>query len=276
MVAWLPLPPPEPGDSSRYLLTLSPKPRPLLQRLRERLGTRPTAGLQIQWPVEWPDRIRRVISRSGTRRRYIVPCFRYGECEAHGEAREEELSFILLDACDGVEFQEQPCRLIFEFRNQSCEHFPDILVATEGRTEFWECKRTREAEQFWIRKRAERLRALLEPLDMGYRVVTTAQLTSGAYVDNAKLLRRFAKHPITETVKLAATVQLHAAGQSTLGDLTQSLGSADAISDTHALIYGGCVCTDLSTRLDARSLLHLPQSDGRVPWVWHLFAPASA
>jgi hypothetical protein len=216
-----------------------------------------------------------VISRSGTRRRYIVPRYRYGECEAHGEAREEELSFILLDACDGIEFQEQPCRLAFEF-NQSCEHFPDILVATEGRTEFWECKRTRDAEQFWIRNRAERLRALLGPMDMGYRVVTTAQLTPGAYVDNAKLLRRFAKHPVTATVKLEATVQLHAAGQSTLGDLAQSLGSADAISDIHALVYGGCVCADLSARLDARSLLHLPRSDERVPWVWQLFDPASA
>lgn len=226
--------------------------------------------------MTWPNRVKKVISRSGTRRRYIVPRYRHGECEAHGEAREEELSFILLDACDGVEFQEQPCRLTFEFRNQPCEHFPDILVAAEGRTEFWECKRTCEAEQFWIRKRAERLRALLAPVAVGYRVVTTAQLTSGAYIDNAKLLRRFAKHPVTETVKLEATVQLRATGRSTLGDIAQSLGSADPIGDMHALVYGGCVCTDLSARLDARSLLHLPHSDGRVPWVWQLFDPVSA
>lgn len=226
--------------------------------------------------MTWPGRVKTVISRSGTRRRYIVPRYRYGECEAHGEAREEELSFILLDACDGVEFQEQPCRLTFKFRKETCEHLPDILVATEGRTEFWECKRTREAEQFWIRKRAERLRELLAQVDIGYRVVTTAQLTSGAYIDNAKLLRRFAKHPVSETTKLEATFQLRVAGQSTLADLAQSLGSADPISDMHALVYSGCVCADLSTRLDTRSLLHLPHCDGKVPWAWQLFDPVSA
>lgn len=275
MVAWLPLPPPESGDSSRYLLTLSPKPRPLLQRLRDRLGAQPVAGLQIQWPAEWPSRIRRVISRSGTRRRYIVPCYRYGDIEAHGEAKEEEMAFVLLDACDGVEFQEQPCRLSFEFHGEPHEHIPDILVAAADHHEFWECKRTHEAMQFWIRKRAERLRALLAPLNIGYRVVSTSNLLTGAYLDNARLLRRFAKHPVSETTTLEAALRLRAANQLTVGQLARYLNSTAPLEDIFALIYSGNAHADLAKKLNINSLLY-PSPDRPLPWVRQLFEPASA
>lgn len=275
MVAWLPLPPSDSGASSRYLFTLSPKPRPLLDSLRERLGNLPTSELQIQWPEAWPARIRKVISRSGTRRRYIVPCYRYGELEAHGEAREEELAFILLDACDGIEFQEQSCRLTFQFCGETHEHVPDILVAAADRYEFWECKRHHEAVQFWIRKRAERLRALLAAHQITYRVVSTAELLVGAYLDNAKLLRRFAKHPVSDGAQLEAMLQLGKAGHLSVKQLTEKLNGPGSLCDVYALIYSGKVHADLSVKLTPLSPLHLPDS-GRLPWVWQLFATVNA
>lgn len=273
MVAWLPLLPPDPGDSSRYLPTLSPKPRPLLGRLRGRLNNLLAPGLQIQWPEHWPGRIRKVISRSGTRRRYIVPCYRYGELEAHGEAKEEELAFILLDACDGVEFQEQPCRLSFRFCGEVHEHVPDLLVAREGQCEFWECKRKHEATQFWIRKRAECLRALLATYQIGYRVVSTTDLLTDGYIDNAKLLRRFAKYPVSEKTELEAMLEVREAGQLAIGQLAEKITTAEPLSAIYALLYSGKLRIDLSAKISKESLLHI-LDDGNIPWVWQLFARA--
>lgn len=148
------------GTSSRYLLTLSPKPRPAPEHVRAHLEGSPTDGLAIKRPQDH-SRIRRVLSRSGTRRRYIIPSCRYGTIEAHNETAEEDAAaFILLDSCPGVEFKEQPARFIFQWCGETCQHTADSLVASRARWVFWECKRTEEAGNFWIRKHSEWMREL--------------------------------------------------------------------------------------------------------------------
>lgn len=148
------------GNSGRYLLTPSPGPRPALIRAHEHLGFEPTSGLSIEWPSPFPGRIRKVVTRSGAHRRHVIPCYRYGDVEAHGEAAEEEATFSLLDSCPGLAFQEQPARFIFQWSGETRQHIPDLLVACRQRQEFWEYKRTEEAGNFWIRKRSEWLREL--------------------------------------------------------------------------------------------------------------------
>jgi len=81
---------PQLGTNSRYLLTPSLKSRPTLDLVRARLGDSPVTELAIDWPSAFPERIRTVVIRSGTRRRYIVPSCQCGDIEAHGEAAEEE------------------------------------------------------------------------------------------------------------------------------------------------------------------------------------------
>lgn len=276
MVALLPSNASDLGIDSRYLVTLTPKPRPALEAVRKRLGTEPIAGLTIQWPTPFPGRIRKVITRSGAHRRYSVPCYRYGEREAHGDAAEEAASFILLDACPGVEFQEQPARLTFEWRGAHVDHIPDILVASDERFEFWECKRASQANDFWIRKRSERLRELLTPIGIGYRVVTGDTLYRGSYLANARQLRRFAKRPVSDSVALEAILRTRAAGAIDMVKLAGYLASDEPLADLLALIYAGTLYADLSSPLRCTAQIRLPTTEEEPPWALRLFAPAHA
>lgn len=271
MVGLLTACPPQLGTNSRYLLTPSPKPRPALELVRARLGDSPVDGLTIGWPPAFPDRVRNIITRSGTRRRYVVPCFRHGDREAHGEASEEEAAFILLDACPGSEFQEQPAKFAFQWCGETCLHFPDLLVATPQRCEFWECKRVEEADLFWIRKRSDRLRELLAPLHIGYRVVSGSELFAGSFLDNAKRLRRFAKHLVSLSSEAEVRAQLDRERPLSFQQLACRLRSASPQSDLMALIYQGDLLANLAIKLTMQSQLYPPSDDGRPPWVWQLF-----
>lgn len=270
MVALLPADATELGTSSRYLQTPSPKPRPALQRLRARIGG-DVDGLLIEWPAT-SGRIRKVLSRSGTRRRYVVPCYRVGEREAHCEAAEEAAACILLDACSGVEFQEQPARLTFDWQGIPHTHIPDLVVASSSRYEFWECKRESEATQFHIRKRTERLQVLLEPLGVQYRVVTGHELHVGSFLENARLLRRFAKHPVLESTRLDARIRVRNCERLTIGELATALGGVSTVADILSLIYQGKLQADLSTQLSEQSSLHVNSVNGDESWLWQIFA----
>lgn len=261
---------PQLGDNSRYLLTPSLKSRPALDLVRARLGNSPIDGLAIEWPTAFPDRIRKVITRSGTRRRYVVPCFRHGDREAHCEAAEEAAACILLDACAGIEFQEQPARLSFQWCGEANQHIPDLLVASEDRYEFWECKRAEESQDFWIRKRTERLQELLTPFHIGYRIVSGVELFSECFLDNAKRLRRFAKHPVSPSSEAEARAQLECHGTLGLQQLAGRLRSASPTDDLMAMIYHGSVVTNMGIKLTTLSQLYTSCDERRNPWVWQL------
>lgn len=264
------------GPHSRYLLTPSPKLIPALARVQRQLCSTPTAGLAIEWPSSFPSRIRKVISRSGAHRRYIVPCYRYGDVEAHGDATEEAAAFILLDACAGVEFQEQPARFKFEWTGRQRQHVPDILVASDARCEFWECKRSSEANGFWIRKRSERMRELLLPFGVGYRVVTGELLYRDYFLANARILRRFARRVVAVSASSEATAHARAAGEIALGRLASFLSGEEPIADVLALVYAGTLCADLRRPLTTHTPIRLPTTEEERPWVWQLFDVVSA
>lgn len=275
MVALLPSNASQVGADSRYLVTLSPKPQLALEAVRQRLGAEPVSGLKITWPLMFPGRVRKVISRSGVHRRYSVPCYRYGEREAHGDAVEEAAAFILLDACPGIEFQEQPARLQFEWLDRQRDHIPDILVAAGACCEFWECKRSSEADGFWIRKRSERVRELLMPLGVGYRVITGDLLYRGSFLANARILRRFAKHSVSDSVLAEATARTRAAGEVALGELAGFLAGKEPIADVFALLYAGRLRANLSQPLTGRTSIRLPSTEEEESWVWQLFDAVS-
>jgi hypothetical protein len=157
------------GPSGLSHISAAPRPRPTLEQLRSRWRDQPCDGIRVQWPEVGQDRVRRVITWSGVRRRYAIPCYRCGDQEAQCEAAEEAAACILLDACPGIEFQEQPLTLRFSWLGKIHRHIPDLLVASPDHYEFWKCKRDTEAGNFWIRKRAERLQMLLAPTGIGCR-----------------------------------------------------------------------------------------------------------
>ncbi len=248
----------------------------MLEQLRSRWRDQPCDGIRVQWPEVGRDRVRRVITRSGVRRRYAIPCYRDGDREAQCEAAEEAAACILLDACPGIEFQEQPLTLTFSWLGKPHQHVPDLLVASPGRYEFWECKRDTEARNFWIRKRAERLQTLLAPTGVGYRVVTGREVFAGHYLENARLLRRFATHRVPSSVESEAELQVRQTGTVTIQRIQRALRTGTGIADILALVYRGDLSVDLNVRLTAQSLVFLPDRNRRLPWVWQLFAAVSA
>lgn len=267
----------EPGLLDR--LTESPQEIPCCRTVGRPAEATQTSGANIciYWPMAEHGRIRRILSRSGVRRRYCIPCFRGVPRDAHVEAAEEARSVVLLDACPGVEFQEHPARIEFELGGETYSHFPDILVCARAMElrEFWECKRDHEVEDIFIRIRARRLTELLEPLGYGYRLVSTSCLQKASYYENAITLRRDAAalqlmHDSVWTHReIAAAVDACVAGKP-----LDARHGAGAAAQQHALLYLGKLSADLAMPLCEASAFWLPKGDSK-PWVWELFERSS-
>lgn len=230
-------------------------------------------GITIEWPQTEHGRARKVISRAGVRRRYIVACFRGGDRQAHGEAQEEAFAAELLDACAGIEFQDQPAIIRFEWNQELVIHCPDLLVVGGGIKEFWECKRDYEAHDLYVRRRTELLQALLKPIGFGYRLVSTSQLQYGSYHQNAVRMRRRAKFDISISL-LRQCRELPSTGAKARAVLS-SIDVADRLDILYALIYGGWVSANLFHPIGLDMNVGPPMGQGGTPWVWELFGKAS-
>lgn len=253
-----PLPPPE--------FTHRSIGRPHRERIRE------ADSIRILWPWEEHGRARTVVTRSGAHRRYIVPCFRGGDREVHCDAAEERDLAILLDACVGIEFQEQPAAMVFEFNGQEVEHFPDFLAIGGGRKIFFECKKDHEALDLYIRCRTTRLRELLRPLGFEYQLVTTCQLQAAAYLENCRRMRRRANVGI-DFVTLRQHVQ-YASGASItarrlLAKSTQNVG-VDPLNALYSGLYQGIFVGDLSEEISLNMTVDISDHPGEKPWLWHV------
>lgn len=208
------------------------------------------------------------------RRRYVVPCFRGGDREAHCESAEEATACTLLDACFGLQFQEQPAKLVFEWRGQHVAHWPDLLVVSDaGATEFWECKRDHEARDLWVRRRTERLQELLAGTRFGYRIVATSELSRGAYFENARRLRRRAKLDVPLTFRECLAEALTDGNRAMLSDLTAN--DPLRIDWVLGMLYRGELLADLRDPISATSRIRAADERRISPWVWELFERSS-
>ena len=240
------------------------------------LAVSEAAGIRINWPESESGRVRDLISRAGVRRRYKVPCFRDGDREAQAESEEESRLYVLLDACAGVTFQEQPATIEFELGGDAEEHLPDTLIVTDHVKVFVECKDDSEVDSLYLRKRAERLKNLLRQLDFGYLMLSNKHLTAGEYLTNAIRMRRRAKmmcdHP--KWVKCVKGWQLRhkeAAASTILAELPDDQ-KLDAL---YSLLYSGDLVGDLRHSITLDMHVRPPLSNGELPWVWELFEKAS-
>ena len=231
-------------------------------------------GIRIVWPQNKSGRAREVISRSGMRRRYIVPCFRGGDREAHCESEDERDAAVVLDACKGILFQEQPATITFKWRDEVVTHYPDLLVIDDICREFWECKRDDEAQDLYIRRRTEMLVALLLPLGYSYRLVTTSMLRKSFFIANAIVMRRRAKVGISdglldrmrELTKPVVAKRIFA---------THSRSSCgDEFSLLCAALYQGAVCADLAGPIGLEMKIW-SSSEEDEPWLWQLLSKIS-
>lgn len=267
---------PDPGQQSRQD---SSPPNYLHRSIGRPPAERVSVGenIRIEWPWSKDGRARKIISRSGTRRRYVVPCFRGEDRDAHCEAAEERDAVILLDACAGVELQEQPATFIFQWRNEEFEHIPDLLVVTEQGKEFWECKRDNEALDLVIRRRTEHLVELLRPLGFGYRLVSTKQLKQGNYVENAIRMRRRAKVAIPESVGryCHSSVERPSMRASEILSQIAAEGDGDHLSVLFACLYQGALVGNLYEPISLDMTIEPIRAEEMRPWVWQLFEKTS-
>lgn len=263
----------------RHLLSLSGTSVRSIGR-PEGVATTECPGLKISWPQTDHGRIKKVITRGGTRRRYCVPCFRGGDREAHCEAEEEADAAILADACAGVLFQEQPAMLEFEWRGEMHTHFPDLLVVDGHRREFVECKRDAEGKDFLIRKRAERLKELLPQVGFGYRILTTSTIHRLAYFENAVRMRRAAKAILYEPswVDSLDTVWSKASpnevGVSAVAREVLSRIAAEEREDAlFSLLFHGHLIADFSEPVTLESaVFHKASCTEGCAWIWKIWS----
>lgn len=232
------------------------------------------AGIRIEWPQTAHGRARKILSRSGARRRYVVPCFRGAVREAHCEAGEERDAAILLDACAGIQFQEQPAKLVFDLAGAKHEHWPDLLVVSDNRREFWECKDSKSCQDLFVRHRTTRLREALAPLRYGYRVVSTNELSQGSYLANALLMRR--RHMLSIPPQVQAGIRAWLADFSpTQAQFLGAFLPSDPFGLLCCLLYAGAVRGQLREPISLEMMIRPSRAEEDVPWVWEVLEKTS-
>lgn len=204
----------------------------------------------------------------------MVPCFRGGDRRVLCDAREEAQAVVLLDACSGVEFQVQPARILFSLAGEK-EHYPDLLVVDGMTKEFWECKRDAEVLDLFVRKRTELLRELLAPLGFGYRVVTTSQLTSGNYLENADSMRRRAKLPVSRATQRHIRDHMADFIPARASQVLGGISIRDQFDILCSLLYSGDVAGHLREKISLEMTIQPARLRGVKPWVWQLFETTS-
>lgn len=231
-------------------------------------------GIRIEWPWTSHGRARKILSRSGARRRYVVPCFRGGSREAHCEAGEERDAAILLDACSGIQFQEQPAKLVFDLAGERYEHWPDLLVVSGDRREFWECKDEGSRQDLFIRHRTARLQEVLAPLRYGYRLVSTSELNQGSYLTNAVLMRR--RHALSISPEVRGKIRTWvAAFPPTQAQVLGAFLPSDPFGLLCCLLYAGAVRGQLREPISLEMTIRPSRAEEDVPWVWEVLEKTS-
>lgn len=233
--------------------------------------------IAIHWPQDGHGRARTILSRSGAKRRYAIPCFRGRERFVHAESQEEADGSVLLDACAGVEFQEQPAKMEFDWRGSRHTHYPDALMVSGQRKAFLEFKRDREVSDLKLRRRTEQLQVLLGKIGFGYLLVCTRQLRRGAFYPNAVSMRRHANYFVRHCKDYREAIEARLAlGQVKASRLLELVPEQHRYGALMSLLYEGVLDTNFSLPVSLDSHVHPPLTgEGRVPWVWELFESVS-
>jgi DNA invertase Pin-like site-specific DNA recombinase len=143
-------------------------------------------------------RARRVVTRSRARTTGKYPSWKM-ERMLQWESINERNAFMLLDCDPRVRrFSEQPCVIPFTMNGVRHLHYPDILVETDGSTEFWEVKTEKDANLAEIVQRTTLLARGLVRYGYTYRLVLDRDLNDASRLKNADTLLRFGCHRIND------------------------------------------------------------------------------
>lgn len=143
-------------------------------------------------------RFRNVVSRSNARVTGKYPSWKMDRM-THWESRNERNAFSLLECDPDVKgFHEQPCKIVYVINGKKQTHYPDILVVFAKEREIWEVKPHFEALQTKVRVRTSFLAQALLPWGYRYRIALGEDLAQQPRLDNANVLLKFGKKPVTD------------------------------------------------------------------------------
>lgn len=235
-------------------------------------------SFRMTWP-EIGGRCRRVLTRSGMRRRFVVPGYRHGRREIHCESTEERDVALILDSMANLAFQEQPALIDFLWRGERHIHYPDFAIWLPQGLYFVECKRDDEGQSLGIRARTEHLTDILGEAGIVYRLLTRGELDRTFHVQNAKTLRaaRNASLSPSDDRKMRIVISK---GPCAINYLVAAINptrnrSIEVVQGIYSAIYAGALSLDWNVPLDRNSLVDRGDTEARFPWPLHHYAKTS-
>lgn len=196
------------------------------------------------------ERIRKVVSRSNHR---ITGKFasRKNNCQVHWESQLERDAFILHEADPSVlAYREQAAKLSFPWEDRLTTHVPDLLVKTSTGLIFREIKSEADAEDPFIRDRAQYLSKALPLYGYQYQLLTEQEIRRRPRLDNAELLVRYSRFPVPQAdlESALATVEKHE-GQVAWADIEHGCFGDYSIATACQLILAGALHLNLAQTL---------------------------
>ena len=207
--------------------------------------------------AEAGKRMRKIVRRSNSRMTGKFPSTKNGRL-MHWESRYELETFQILEISPLVAtYSEQPAKFKYvNFDGIPRIHFPDILVTlTCGVRFFIEVKPQSEVSNQLLAERTTLLARLIEPMGYGYILILPEQVSSLAYLENAKELLRFCKLPMPESVWETVRRLFVTESSIQLSILISLIGHTNAKSWIYRLLISGDLQSNLSVPITQKTLL---------------------
>lgn len=211
-----------------------------------------SSSLAILMPKNGEERVRNLVHRGAPRPVCKYPSFKLNrtvECES---LLEVDLA-ILLDASPAISaFAEQAVTLCYFECGARRNHVPDYVVLVRGQLHLVEVKFKHDVDTD-VQSRTARLRSLLRPMGISYRVWTEEHIRQGTWLENARQLLRRGRYSISDLELLNCYERLRSRGPSTLEQWGWHESGNHTAVGVARLILQGRARVDLSRRLSAQT-----------------------
>jgi hypothetical protein len=156
-------------------------------------------------------RAREVVTRGGMTSRFKVPSVLLGRVVHVESVLERDFVFRLDQDLDVLDFGEQPFRLDYLLDGRRHHHFPDFIVRRRSVVQIAEIKyESRLTED--VRRRTVILAGLFAPIGIEYVIITNKDIYQQPSFENITLLRRYRRHPLSESTVVEIAARIGPAG----------------------------------------------------------------
>jgi hypothetical protein len=216
----------------------------------------------IEFAADGESPVRRVVTRSSARGTGKYPSWKMKRM-LQWKSPDELNVLRLLDADPAViAFKEQPARITYVVEGEERRHYPNVLVEWSGAQELWEIQPREEAVAEEVAVRTALMDSALPAYGYGYRLVFADEIAAPPALDNALLLLRFGRAPLSAAEKERIRRFMEVSGSVTWGAvLAGTLGSRGR-AQVSRLVLEGTLTFDKTRPLTAASVLVLACEQG--------------